>query len=287
MKKFYLFIILFGPIASFAQENLQLSYDYEDRFGYENKSELYIKGNESCFQIKETRKNGIFTGPQKTNQDLANNQLENSILKIGEPYMVYSDQIGKIFYSSFENEYLRFPSESLKEIIYEHNVRKKYEWKVTNVRKKIGNYQCIKATCQKNGRNYTAWFSLNIPTNKGPLLMNGLPGAIVELIEDDGLCSLRLTKVQSLTDLGKFQEIKQYFIHRKVITYDAYEKFTRKAIVNGKAMIANRLPSIKKEFQSKKLGESLQISIEPKYFYERILDIPENIDQELKKIELQ
>lgn len=280
-------INFFITLVSLGQNRLHLSYNFEDRFGYENKSELYIIGNESSYEIKETRKNGIFTGPQKINSELLKNQPENSILKVGEPYMVFSDQIGKIFYSSNEVEYIRLPSESMKELIYQHSRDKKYDWNISNQRKKIGKFNCIKATCKKNGRTIIAWFSLEIPTNRGPILMNGLPGAIIEMTDEDGLFEVKLTEIKPLKDDQAFQIIKKYFLSKQIQSYSAYEKLMRRAILSGKASMASRIPSVKKEFNSKKLGESLQITINPKFFYERILDIPENIDQDLNKIQIQ
>jgi len=284
---FFLFFITNTIFQSYSQEKLHLSYLFEDRFGYENKSELYVIGNESAYEIKESRKNGIFTGPQKINKDLLKNQPENSILKVGEPYPVYSDIIGKIFFANQENEYLRFPSESIKELIYQHHSTKKIDWKISNQRKKIGNYMCIKATCKKNGRFYTVWFSPDIPINKGPVLLNGLPGAIVEASEDDGLFTVKLTDLKSLKNEQDFQRIKKYFQLKKILPYAAYEKFIRKSILMGKMSLANKMPGIKKEFNAKKYGESLQINVNPKFFYERILDIPENIDNDLNKIQIQ
>lgn len=61
----------------------------------------------------------------------------------------------------------------------------KLAWKILNETKKIGNFECTKATCNFRGRNYTAWFSLKIPLPFGPWKLQGLPGLILEAYDTD------------------------------------------------------------------------------------------------------
>lgn len=60
----------------------------------------------------------------------------------------------------------------------------KFAWKVVSEKKKIGEYTAQKATTTFGGRNWTAWFSTDIPFQDGPYKFHGLPGLIVQL-EDD------------------------------------------------------------------------------------------------------
>jgi len=60
-------------------------------------------------------------------------------------------------------------------------------WKTQNDTKKIGEYNCFKATTEitvnTKGRKklITAWFTPEIPVSLGPLGYDGLPGLILEL----------------------------------------------------------------------------------------------------------
>ncbi len=56
----------------------------------------------------------------------------------------------------------------------------KINWKITNKEKKIGNFNCTKATCHYSGRDYTAWFAKELPMPFGPWKLQGLPGIILE-----------------------------------------------------------------------------------------------------------
>ena len=61
------------------------------------------------------------------------------------------------------------------------------EWTVFPDTMTILNYLCFKATTTFRGRNYNAWFTLDIPINDGPWKIYGLPGLILRLEDEDGL----------------------------------------------------------------------------------------------------
>lgn len=62
---------------------------------------------------------------------------------------------------------------------------KKPEWKILPEKQKIGEYNAQKATTKYGGREWTAWFSTDLPFQDGPYKFYGLPGLIVK-IEDAG-----------------------------------------------------------------------------------------------------
>ncbi len=62
----------------------------------------------------------------------------------------------------------------------------KLQWKITNEKKKIGTYDCIKATVAFRGRQYVAWFTPMIPCPYGPWKLGQLPGLILEAHDESG-----------------------------------------------------------------------------------------------------
>ncbi|RTZ46750.1 GLPGLI family protein [Chryseobacterium arthrosphaerae] len=67
-------------------------------------------------------------------------------------------------------------------------------WQLTNENKKVKDLTLQKATTQYGGRNWTAWFSKEIPFQDGPYKFHGLPGLIVELYDDKNNYKFELVK---------------------------------------------------------------------------------------------
>lgn len=71
------------------------------------------------------------------------------------------------------------------------------KWKLHDEIKKIGSYTCKKATTSFRGRNYTAWYTDEIPILGGPWKFDGLPGLILEVVSDDGILEINALNIQA------------------------------------------------------------------------------------------
>lgn len=69
---------------------------------------------------------------------------------------------------------------------------KKPEWKILPEKQKIGEYSAQKATTNFGGRQWTAWFSTDLPFQDGPYKFYGLPGLIVKIEDKTGSHSMTL-----------------------------------------------------------------------------------------------
>ncbi len=73
------------------------------------------------------------------------------------------------------------------QIVYVKDKNQIRNWKITESKRTIANYECYKAIWQKNdSTRIYAWFSVDIVTTVGPEGFNGLPGAILGLATEDG-----------------------------------------------------------------------------------------------------
>lgn len=63
--------------------------------------------------------------------------------------------------------------------------------------KTILDYQCIMATADYHGRNWTVWFTPELPMQDGPWKFCGLPGLIMEASEPSGQHSFTVTGIET------------------------------------------------------------------------------------------
>lgn len=61
------------------------------------------------------------------------------------------------------------------------------DWTITEDTLTVLNYPCQKATTKFRGRNYSAWFTLDIPIGDGPWKLCGLPGMILKAEDANGI----------------------------------------------------------------------------------------------------
>jgi len=73
-------------------------------------------------------------------------------------------------------------------------------WAISDEEKEIAGYPCRKAVARYLGRDWTAWFTEEVPIQAGPWLLWGLPGLIVEARDADQFIVFQLTGIVPLAD---------------------------------------------------------------------------------------
>jgi len=107
------------------------------------------------------------------------------------------------------------------------NKNYKIDWAITEEKRDIGGYGCIKAIGQFGGRTYEAWFTEEIPFPVGPWKLNGLSGAILEAKDLTNEVRFRYAGLDKVADKMPLMEIDK-------LPELPYEKY-RKAMENSKA----------------------------------------------------
>ncbi|MEZ2337384.1 GLPGLI family protein [Mucilaginibacter sp. RCC_168] len=87
---------------------------------------------------------------------------------------------------------------------YEETLNQK--WQIQPQKAKVNGYAAQKATCTFGGRQYTAWFTTEVPIATGPWKFNGLPGLILNVEDSTGdfrfeLLGLHQVKGESVISL--------------------------------------------------------------------------------------
>ncbi|MET3037740.1 GLPGLI family protein [Chryseobacterium sp. NRRL B-14859] len=85
---------------------------------------------------------------------------------------------------------------------------KKPEWKILPDQQKIGNYNAQKAVTSFGGREWTAWFTQEIPFQDGPYKFYGLPGLIVKIEDATGSHSMTLVGNKTLKSLDEEKDMQ-------------------------------------------------------------------------------
>ncbi len=111
---------------------------------------------------------------------------------------------------------------------YEEKI--KLDWKISGEKQKIGEYNAQKATTTFGGRNWTAWFSTDIPFQDGPYKFYGLPGLIVKLEDDKKNYSWELKgnkKVSNFEEESYSEKMMKQFGQGKNDLLVSREKFEK------------------------------------------------------------
>jgi GLPGLI family protein len=113
--------------------------------------------------------------------------------KTWNQYM-YSEYF-KDFSSNLFTQYTRM-SYGLKPYQYSEDIPVQ-DWEIGEDTLTVAGYLCQKATCTFRGRNFTAWFAIEIPIQNGPWKFGGLPGLILKVYDDDKLYEFECTKIEN------------------------------------------------------------------------------------------
>ena len=97
-----------------------------------------------------------------------------------------------------------------------------HEWTFGDREKEICGYLCQEAKTSYGGREWTAWFSQDIPSNAGPWKLRGLPGLILEAQDAEGLHHFTATSLRKaacpivrVQDAGRDKTQRDRFIQRR------------------------------------------------------------------------
>ncbi|WP_294202941.1 MULTISPECIES: GLPGLI family protein [Chryseobacterium] len=97
-------------------------------------------------------------------------------------------------------------------------------WKLTKESRKVKNLTLQKAITTYGGRNWTAWFTKEIPFQEGPYTFHGLPGLIIELYDDKDNYRFELVKSVKIAGMQKNQFIEMSRQMSVPVEWEKYKK---------------------------------------------------------------
>lgn len=190
MKKISLALLLIIGFSSFAQN--RFFYDYKFITDSTDKANVLKE-----IMLLDIDKSGSkYYGQEKFIADSTSQADLERQLKLSPNNISISrnDKPGMITYK-VTKQYPDFKTHLFTRISndsYKIEEDKKPEWKILPEKQKIGEYNAQKATTKYGGREWTAWFSTDLPFQDGPYKFYGLPGLIVKIEDKTGSHSLTL-----------------------------------------------------------------------------------------------
>lgn len=129
---------------------------------------LVFNNSESLYITRQDSLEGGHIREQKTYGTASGNRSSVTVATNGPGFQYFNDlKEGQIFSRDIGFRYVK-------------EATPKIEWNISAETKNIGEYLVYKATGKFRGRDYTVWFTTDIPLPFGPWKLQGLPGLILE-----------------------------------------------------------------------------------------------------------
>ncbi|WP_276878035.1 GLPGLI family protein [Chryseobacterium joostei] len=184
MKNKILFFMFLGILAN-AQVN---RFFYEYKFIPDSNNKEEVKKEMMLLDIDKDG-SSYYSHDKFVADSISRAELENQLKAGGGNISVNRrEKPGQVAYK-VTKQYPDFKTYLFRSISmdkYKIKEDKKPEWKILPEKQKIGEYNAQKAITTLGGRDWTAWFTTDIPFQDGPYIFYGLPGLIVKLEDATG-----------------------------------------------------------------------------------------------------
>ncbi|AEH00944.1 GLPGLI family protein [Lacinutrix sp. 5H-3-7-4] len=239
MRKFLLPLIFLFCLFSFGQTAGTIEYIYTKKLGvdYQTVGVLQFTSNYSSF---------VELSPIQLRK--FNNSDEKSIvvstIAKERPTVLINRDVDSLYssVSLFNKKY------KIKEVLPRIN------WVIKNKFKNSSIYKCQLATGEFRGRQYSVWFTQDIPLPYGPWKLQGLPGVILEAHDslNQIIFKAKSIKLDTKIDLeeikySKAYELKTFIALKKKIYLEKERSISSKMPRNGSMKLSLPLRKTQKE----------------------------------------
>lgn len=174
----------------FDRNNSSRRKAFSDYFRKDDPPKVWIPESYPDFLEMATRDDNVFI-PQK----------------VGDTYELYKDR-NKNYITVMDYDDSEFSDELF---FYYEEQMSPIAWEVHEDTTSVLGYICNKATCDFEGRSYTAWFTLDIPINDGPYKFYGLPGMIMKVEDSEDIFHFTAIGLEKLDDTEIIIQSKDEF----------------------------------------------------------------------------
>ncbi|CAL2094094.1 putative GLPGLI family protein [Tenacibaculum sp. 190524A02b] len=239
-------LIIIGGICLHGQEKYNIKVSYKMMLNLVNYEEinstLLCNNKQAFFKYKKEYKNDL----EEESTDERGNLTYQINIKDDTEYFIVSNLYGN-------SEELKKGLGKKSYYIVEE-VLPAIKWEITRETKKIGEYICFKALARFRGRNYTAWFTPQVPVLFGPYKFHGLKGLILEIADDTKEVMFRAEKIEYVQlpiqkKDKKIKRVSKEFYKKKIHSFfdDLQRKLTSRGDRNIKIEVKTEIKTIEIE----------------------------------------
>ncbi len=240
MKNFLYIVFILGiSIHVNGQNQVNGIVDYHfvinnpDGSTFANPFKMYFDQN-TTYYTKVGTVREVSDKSKKVSVGLNDNVVTKNIMKSNLPQPFY--------YTNTKNQELISRQKIVRAMYLVEDILEPISWKLQQKHKKIANYNCQKAIAKYRGREYTVWFTTEIPVSHGPWKLRGLPGLILEVTEETGKYGF----VANAVNLNPDKELLQKKIKKPdtkgITTMENYIEAIKNKYKNTMAMARASLP---------------------------------------------
>lgn len=246
--------MLFSSISLFAQKEYTTDYEVQYELNYSLDSLNLDNKIVEVFYLYSGSEHGVFMNYNAAHKEEI--QSYNEKLMQSNTGMVNDKNVSrhtnykKAIFKNREANQVKVEAQVVDNIYIYNEPTVPLDWKISEETKEYFDYTVQKATTSFAGRDYEAWFTIEIPINDGPYVFFGLPGLIVELYDTErhyhfGLLTMNKLsnpKTWEISDNAKdltrkeFKEIEPTGIENLALT----ENLAAVSVNDGKVIFATK-----------------------------------------------
>jgi GLPGLI family protein len=243
MKRLLLLLIVFYPLTAAAQEG-KIVYTYSVKYDFADTDNPRLKEmapTESAQQMVlhfNEYESSMTENVEKRTSKGGTDRGKASISRFKMISASRSDQETLLAtYVDYEEGTVVDSRDFMGKVFRIRGEIQTYAWKLDGEQSEFLGYPVQKATALQDTVSIVAWFAPSIPTEAGPGLYGGLPGAVLMLSVDDGRKAYTATEI-SLDALDGVQIIRPE--KGDEVTREEYEIVVEEKLVELKAMMSRR-----------------------------------------------
>jgi len=210
-KMIYFLLFLLIPILGFSQKKLdnaylKCQYEYiwkQDTLSGKSRDDLLIlkvgENLSKCYRYYSNEVDSIMALPN--GDELWTQIFEAELKKKGVAARNFPrKRLRTYVYKNYPSGKMTVTDGvSLQDFIYEDESNAQ-QWEIRDSTKTILDYPCQMTVCNFRGRQWTAWFTTDIPVSDGPWKFGGLPGLIMEAYDKGNQYVFTIVGLQKVED---------------------------------------------------------------------------------------